>query len=201
MDFEGLLHKPFRWPQAGDRLFTVSPAWGGNATLAEPPHSRMVLMMAGYKRAGDLMVAHATDVRGDRDTLVFPILFNYRQHIELSLKYLIATYGRSVGVEADGIWRSHDLKVLWARFQAVVRGFDVSDPGGADEAVGRIVEEFAAIDPGSFTHRYPLDTKGRPMPLVIQHLDLAVLADVMNAVDGYFTGCDGYLDALENERP
>ncbi|MEN5175890.1 hypothetical protein [Brevundimonas diminuta] len=77
----------------------------------------------------------------------------------------------------------------------------MAEPDGADEAAGRIVEEFAAIDPGSFTHRYPVDTKGRAMPLAVHHLDLAVLADVMNAVDGYFTGCDGYLDALENDCP
>ncbi|WGM47826.1 hypothetical protein KOAAANKH_02711 [Brevundimonas sp. NIBR10] len=199
MSFEALLSKPFRWPQAGDRLFTVSPDWDGNATLVKPPHSRMVLMMTGYKRAGDLMVAHATDDRGDRDTLVFPILFNYRQFIELSLKYLIATYGPSVEVEA--IWKSHDLSVLWTRFRTVVEGFGVADPDGADEAVGRIVAEFAVVDPGSFSHRYPVDTKGRPIALALDHVDLVALADVMNTVDDYFTGCDGYLDALESAAP
>ncbi|HRO32050.1 MAG TPA: hypothetical protein PLQ03_01415 [Brevundimonas sp.] len=199
MSFEALLSKPFRWPKSGDRLFTVSSDWDGNATLTEPAHNRMVLMMAGYKRAADLMVAHATDDRGDRDTLVFPILFNYRQFIELSLKYLIATYGPTVEIEA--IWKSHDLSVLWARFQAVLEGFAVTDPDGADEAVGRIVAEFAAVDPGSFSHRYPVDTKGRPIELALGHVDLVVLADVMTAVDGYFTGCDGYLDALEGAEP
>ncbi|MEN5230805.1 hypothetical protein [Brevundimonas naejangsanensis] len=199
MVFGDLLNTPFRWPTAEDRLFTVSPNWDGNAVLAEPPHTRMVLMMSGYKRAADLMVAHASTARTDRDTLVFPILFNYRQYIELSLKYLIATYGPAVDVEA--IWRSHDLSVLWARFQAVVQGFDIADDDGADEAVGRIVAEFAAVDPGSFSHRYPVDTKGRRIALAFDHLHLTVLADVMNAVDGYFTGCDGYLDALVSAGP
>ncbi|MCA0367233.1 MAG: hypothetical protein LCH57_04115 [Proteobacteria bacterium] len=199
MAFEDLLNQPFRWPKAGDQLFTVLPHWDGNATLAEPPQSRMVLMMSGYKRAADLMVAHATADRADRDTLVFPILFNYRQYIELSLKYLIATYGRSVEVEA--IWKSHNLSVLWRRFQAVVEGFGITDDDGADAAVGRIITEFAAVDPGSFSHRYPVDTQGRPIQLAFEHLDLAALADVMNAVDGYFTGCDGYLDALEAAAP
>ena len=42
---------------------------------------------------------------------------------------------------------------------------------------------------------------GRPIALALEHVDLVVLADVMNAVDGYFTGCDGYLDALESAGP
>lgn len=32
-------------------------------------------------------------------------------------------------------------------------------------------------------------------------MDLSVLADVMEGVDGYFTGCDGYLDSLEGAAP
>ncbi|MDP3115953.1 MAG: hypothetical protein Q8N19_02440 [Phenylobacterium sp.] len=199
MDFEVALKAPFRWPKAGDKLFRVSPAWDGNAVLADHPHSRMVLMMSGYKRGADLMVEQATDYRPDRDTLVFPIIFNYRQFLELSLKYLVSTYGRTVDV--DPIWNSHDLTKLWARFEEVLAGYGSDDADGATAAVAQIVAEFATVDPGSFSHRYPVDTKGRPMELTHEYLDLATLADVMNAVDGFFSGCDGYLDALQSAGP
>lgn len=68
------------------------------------------MMMTGYKMAADLMVGHVAQSRHDGDALVFPIIFNYRQFVELSPKYLIATYGRSVGVEAQ--WNTHDLTIL-----------------------------------------------------------------------------------------
>jgi hypothetical protein len=91
MDFEAILHRPLRWPKAGDQLFKPSGEWDGNAHIANHPTTRLVLMLGGYKRAADLLVQHATADRADRDTLVFPIIFNYRQFLELSLKYLIAT--------------------------------------------------------------------------------------------------------------
>ena len=110
MDFEALLNQPFRWPKAGDQLFQVSPDWDGNACVAAHPHSRMVMMMSGYKRGADLMVAQAVQSRPDRDSLVFPIIFNYRQYLELSLKYLISSYGLTVGV--DPIW----ISTIWPSF-------------------------------------------------------------------------------------
>ena len=199
MDFEAILSRPFRWPKAGDKLFTTSPRWDGNALLEPHARSRLVLMMSGYKRGADLMVERSAEHRYDRDTLVFPILFNYRQYIELSLKYLVATYGRTVGVEA--VWNSHDLTRLWTTFLEVLDGYGDRDSDGSDGIVGEIVAEFAKVDPKSSSYRYPVDMKGQPIELAHDRLDLSALADVMQAVDGYFNGCDGYLDHLEQAGP
>ena len=137
--------------------------------------------------------------RFDRSTLVYPIIFTYRQFLELSLKYLIATFGYTVGVEAN--WSTHSLSELWKRFVDVLDGYGVSDPGGADAVVAEIVAEFAKVDPNSFAFRYPVDRKGVAIPLSQEQLDLVVLADVMTAAENYFTGCDGYLDSLQSAGP
>ena len=71
----------------------------------------------------------------------------------------------------------------------------------APAAVAQIVAQLATVDPRSFSYRYPVDTQGRPVELAHEYLDLAALADVMNGVDGYFSGCDGYLDALQSAGP
>ncbi len=199
MDFEAILNQPFRWPKAGDRLFQVSPHWDGNACVAEHPHSRMVMMMSGYKRCADLMVEQATRYRPDRDSLVFPIIFNYRQYLELSLKYLISSYGLTV--EVDPIWNSHKLTQLWTRFMQVLDRYGADDDHDATTAVAKIVAEFARVDPNSFSFRYPVDTQGQAIELTHDYLDLAALADVMRGVDGFFSGCDGYLDALQSAGP
>ena len=198
MDFDAILSQSFRWPKPGDKLFQVSPHWDGNAYVADHPHSRMVMMMSGYKRGADLMVEQ-TSYRPDRDILVFPIIFNYRQYLELSLKYVISNYGCTVGVEA--IWDSHNLAKLWTRFEEVLERYGAADDDGATAAVAQIVAEFATVDPRSFSYRYPVDTKGRAIELAREHLDLVALADVMKGVDGYFSGCDGYLDALQSAGP
>ena len=198
-NFESLLNRDFRWPKAGDLPFTQSPNWQDNAYIAPHGHSRLVMMMSGYKKAADLMVEHAIANDVDRAALVYPIIFNYRQFIELSLKYLIATYGPTVGVEP--VWNSHDLGRLWKSLIEVLDGYGHDDVDQTDPVVAQIVAEFAKVDPKSFSYRYPVDTKGNPIPVAHNELDLAALADVMEALEGYFSGSDGYLDSLQSAGP
>jgi hypothetical protein len=130
----------------------------------------------------------------DRDSLVYPIIFMYRQFVELKLKYLIFTFGRRVGVRAN--WKSHDIALLWSEFIKVLAGYGVQDPENTDSVVSAIVAEFAKVDPKSCSYRYPVDIHGQEIALGIEVLDLGALKDVMKGVEGYFTGCDGYLDHL-----
>jgi hypothetical protein len=180
-DFESLLRTDFRWPTEGDAPFTQSENWEQNAYIDRFGHGRIVMMMMGYKLAGDLMVAQ---VARDRHVLVFPVVFNYRQFIELSLKFLIATYGHTVGIAAE--WNTHDLKSLWQTFSKVLDGYGHDDAEGTDAIVEEIILEFAKVDPGSFSYRYPVDTKGNPVPLAHQEIDLHRLADVMQGSMGIF---------------
>lgn len=157
------------------------------------------MMMSGYKLGADLMVARVASSRHDGDALVFPIIFNYRQFIELSLKYLIATYGHTVGV--GPLWNTHDLKMLWSSFLIVLADYGYDDTEGADAVVAEIIAEFAKVDPQSFSYRYPVDKKGNLVNLAFEEVDLQRLADVMQGLDGYFSGCDGYLDNLQSAGP
>lgn len=198
-DFESLLHSDFRWPTTGDEPFVTSEQWQNNSCIDPYRHGRLVMMMTGYKMAADLMVAHVAGSRHDGDALVFPIIFNYRQFVELSLKYLIATYGRTVGIEA--LWNTHDLGVLWSTFIEVLDGYGHEDQEGTDVVVAKIIVEFAKVDPGSFSFRYPVDRKGKLVNLAHKEVDLHRLADVMRGLEAYFTGSDGYLDSLQSAEP
>ena len=151
-------------------------------------------MTDGYKTAGDLMIEAASQDRSLRDTLVFPIIFNYRHFLEISLKYLLATYGATVGIEPN--WHTHHLEMLWGSVLEMLDKYGTSDPDDADSIVGGIILEFAKIDPDSYAYRYSVDRKGKPLPLTQNDLHLPTLADVMNSVSSYFDGCDGYLDNL-----
>ncbi|MDP3860085.1 MAG: hypothetical protein Q8Q63_00685 [Phaeovulum sp.] len=112
--FEDILKMDFRWPRHGDTAFVIADNPDDNANIASCEFSRLVLMVDGYKRGADLMVAETMQDWRWRDLLVYPIIFNYRHFLELSLKYLLATYGRSVGI--DPIWNEHNLTKLWCKF-------------------------------------------------------------------------------------
>lgn len=130
---------------------------------------------------------------------MYPIIFNYRQFLELSLKYQLATFGPAVGIEPN--WKSHKLEYLWGVFLSILKNYGTDDPDETDPAVGEIILEFAKIDPDSYSYRYPVDSQGRPIPVAYSDLHLPTLADAMDAVAGYFSGCDGYLDSLLDASP
>ncbi len=196
ISFEDLLHIEFRWPQKGDKPFVVADNPSDNAAVATSTFGRLVLMIEGYKKAGDLMVAAAEEDWRDRDILVFPIVFNYRQFLELSLKYQLATYGPTVGIEPN--WNSHKLDALWKEFLMMLKSYDEGFPKEADHHVENIVLEFALADPRSFSHRYPVDPKGTKIEVAFNAIDLSNLAKIMNALESYFSGCDGLLSSLKD---
>lgn len=194
MTFKELMNVEFRWPRPEDRPFVEAADWRENASVAPDARQRLALMTDGYKQAGDLMVRATEQDRHLRDFLVFPIIFNYRQFLELSLKYQLATYGPNVGIKPN--WKTHHLEQLWLEFVPMLEAYGTSDPDEADPIVGAIVAEFAKIDPGSYSYRYPVDKGGNPIPVAYADLHLPTLADVMSAVANYFNGCHGYFDNL-----
>ena len=192
--FEDILNSELRWPKQGDKPFTVADDPFDNANIADDSFTRLLLMTDGYKAAADLMVEKARDDRPTRDILVFPIIFNYRQFLELSLKYQLANFGPAVGIKEN--WKSHDLAKLWSEFLAMLECYGTEDP-----AVGEIILEFSKVDPESYSFRYPVDRNGDPVPVAHSDLHLPTLAGVMEGLGGYFAGCDGYLSNLLSTAP
>jgi hypothetical protein len=182
MTFEELLGKEFRWPQPGDDPFDIEEN-SRHTALAENDFTRFVLMFEGYRKSADALVDRALDDWREADFLIYPILFLYRHALELNLKYIINVYGHQVGVEPA--WNSHNFKVLWPRFLEVLEGFGTDDPDRADQIVGGVIAQFGNVDPGSFSHRYPCDRFGNPIPLVQDRLNLETLKDVMDGVFGF----------------
>ncbi len=195
ISFEDILSIRFRWPQHGDKPFVVAGNLLDNAVVANNTFARLVLMIDGYKKAGDIMVAASEEDWRERDILVFPIIFNYRQFLELSLKYQLAIYGPTVGISPN--WKLHDLVALWNEFLQMLKSYDEGYPKAAERVVEKIVLEFAKADAGSFSFRYPVDPKGTKIEIAFSATDLSNLADVMNAIDSYFSGCDRFLSRLE----
>ncbi len=191
--FKEILKKDFSWPKKGDKALVVAKAPADNATIGGEIFDRLVLMMRGYKQSADLLVAATESDVKSRDVLVYPIIFNYRHFLELSLKYQLFAHGEKVGVHAN--WKTHDLAVLWSEFIKIVERYGTSDPDEADPAVEEIIAEFAKIDVGSFSHRYPCDRSGDAIPVNQSQLDLGHLREVMECVENYFSGSDGYFSS------
>jgi hypothetical protein len=173
-----------RWPEADDRL--LSP--GRDSFLAESPAERNYRLLEGYKRAGDVLIQNALAERYDRDSLIFPALFNYRHYIELALKAIIEDHGAFAGVSLGS--KNHKLPELWQLLLKIATAFGNDCSDAATVAVGGCIAEFATVDTSSTAFRYARDLNGGTPTLPSDGLDLVRLHDVMNGIENFFECTD-----------
>jgi len=117
------------------------------------------LYAAGFKRAAELLIANVRSTY-EINTVIFPILFLYRQHLELSLKETIG-YGYYLDEESKQVPGGHNLNNLWRQARAYICK-NLSDvPVDELDNIERLIFDFHAIDPTSEGSRYPVIKKGK----------------------------------------
>ena len=146
------------WPQKGDVLFRSADDWYHNACL-NWGYDNWELYASGYKTAADILVQYVIDNRSERDTLVFPIVFNYRQYLELRCKEIIRA-GKMLANEAAEFPITHDLERLWTLCREIIADSEPSASKTDFEAIDESIAQFCAINAKSDTFRYPVDREG-----------------------------------------
>lgn len=156
----------------------------------------------GYRLAADRLIADVESLTlGQRNALLYPILFLYRQHLELMLKYIILV-GQRLRHEAARPPLHHRLRELWGEGKRVLRERSIpltsGDLGRAEEAIA----ELGGLDPSSDLFRYPLDTTERfPFPDELRQFDLSLFGAKLADVSASLRRIAGLLDAdLDLER-
>jgi hypothetical protein len=149
--------------------FTRDPAWGGYAE--------------GYKEAADIIVKSVKDDRRHIDMLVFPIVFLYRQHIELRLKGLIQQAQALLDKPQD-FPRTHNLSTLWEQCRSLVEEalpqFEVDE----FQQIQPCIDDFCVVDPGSDSFRYPVDRNGNDSLPNIVYINLRKIEETVTEVAG-----------------
>lgn len=181
--------EPQPWPQEGDDPFAVTSAWGRTACVnffgGDQPWR---FYAEGYKLAADTLVAHVEATGRDHDRLVYPILFNYRQFIELALKGVIRD-ARKLLDEPGGAPGGHVLTNLWNTARPLLWRIA---PNKADlDNAGESIKRFAAVDPTSEGFRYPVTVEGTPaLPETLHNIDLGQVREVVARLDGFLDVLD-----------
>lgn len=169
------------WPRNGDRLFLS----GGLRSLAGCVIADISLTAIGYKEAADILVESL--VGGRNDALVLPILFCYRQYLELQLKALTQAGGALFG---EDFRRTHDLGILWKPLKTRILS-EIID--GEEREVLAVVEEcileMNVVDQHAQAFRYP---EFEAMQAINHQVDLGNLKAVMNRLAEF-------LGALESQ--
>lgn len=182
--------REFPWPQKGDRLFIGDDSdWWHNACLDYFP-SGWGIYSSGYKLGADLLVQHVLNTREDQDLVIYPIVFLYRQFIELRLKELIKN-GSALIDDSKGIPMHHNILNLWTDCRKILE--EVWPDGNTEDldSVEDCIKEFAKIDPKSMAFRYPIEKDGTSsLPKELRHINIRNLGQVMQRLGSLLDGCD-----------
>ena len=165
------------WPRRGDDPLALGDDWRDNACLNFMHGPQWYAMGHGFRLAADAAVEHATQKGRDHDYLVFPILANYRQFIELLLKGIIGDC-RLLLDEPGDVPQTHSLEALWHTAKPLLLRVEPGSDPRDIRNVGDCLRRFHDLDPTSQETRYPVDRDGKPTLAGLQHVNLRQVRDV-----------------------
>jgi hypothetical protein len=184
------------WPRKGDLLFKGDDDWWHNACLNFLP-DQWGMYADGYKRAGDLLVEYVKNAHRDQDILVFPIVFLYRQYIELRVKEIIRDGNQLLGIP-ESFPKHHKIDELWRECRKILEKLWPEGPTDDLDAVEECIQQFSQKDPSSMAFRYPTDKHGNRSLPDLRHINLRNLSDVIDRIasllDGASMGLSYYLE-------
>ena len=183
------------WPRNGDQLFKVDDDWWHNACL-NYLHDGWTLYADAYKRAGDLLVEHNKENYKDKDLLIYPVVFLYRQYIELRLKELIQEGNQLLDIP-EKFPKHHRIDELWKHCRRILEKVWPGGPADDLEAVEECILQFSEKDHTSMAFRYPTDKNGNPSLPGLRNINLRNLAEVIarigSLLDAASSGISEYL--------
>lgn len=190
IDWLGLLRTP-ELPVHTDAMFTSAEDWWNNACL-NYMQDGWTFYASGYKEAADLLVERSERNRGSLDTLVYPILFLYRQYLELEIKNLIRL-GRQLEDIDESFPKHHRLNDLWDTCSKILRRIAPGDSLEEQNQIGRLIREFCKVDPLSMAFRYPEDRDGKPSLPSLSHINVLNTKVVIGKISVILEGADAMI--------
>jgi hypothetical protein len=163
------------WQPETSRLFT-----------AEANHSHLIAMPVsgeqgwpsyeqGYLMAAQQILARIAETGSDQDFLVYPLVFLYRQYLELQLK-LVIHLGRELYGGRGAPMNTHSLTALWDVAVGYIHRTWPDDTQNTTP-IRADLEEFDSLDRGSYAFRYPIGTTQEPsLPENLTRFNVATFA-------------------------
>lgn len=178
-------------------LFTSAEDVYNNACV-NWSHDPLELYATAYKEAAEKLVEEVVSSQRHQDTLVYPIVFLYRQYMELRLKEIIRE-GRKLLEEPGNFPMHHRIHDLWPIAMGIIEKVFENEESKPDfDFVEHVFTEFSKYDPESFSFRYPTDKKGNNPLSGLTHINVRHLAESIDRLaeilDGVSAGISVYRD-------
>jgi hypothetical protein len=173
--------------------------WRGVATIARPWGQNAYVIASGYREAAEALVDHVLQIGYHEDFLVYPVMFLFRQSVELRLKQIAVASSRLAGTSPPlkDVLGRHELDPIWRICRESVErleGGPVSDLDNAERTLAKLTW----ADRASFSFRYAADKSGEPLiPNELEAIDLARVRSVMAGVLNLLDGIRDFIDVMQ----
>ena len=190
------------WPKKGDALFrqgdTRTDAW------IHPMDVNFTIYADLYMKGAENLLHSITPGRRDEELLIYPILFLFRHHVELQVKYILSVWCDYEEEDFGQKYGTHNLKYLWDECRKVLDEVFPGEDDEATDAVEEMILELNEIDPQSMSFRYPINKKGEisfgeERFFSWENLYLA-MQKMSNYFDGVSVGIGDYYDQMRDIR-
>jgi hypothetical protein len=183
-------------PKPEDKLFTSQDDWWNNACI-DWASDKWYIYSDGYKEAGDMIVNGILEGKRSQDVLVYPVIFLYRQYLELAMKGLLTKIYKLQDI-CDKIPTTHALDILWDKCRSHIQTIIPDDSSKELIDISRLIAEFMVVDPKSMAFRYPEDKNGSKHLSNIRLINLRNIKEVIEGISTILFGADAiiseYLD-------
>ncbi len=131
-----------------------------NACMDRTP--TMTRYAMAYREGAELMLRPLAESRGaerqHNDLVVYPVVFCWRQFVELMLKDMVMLVRALSGKNGSANLHKHDLLPLWNELKGHLPSLGARQQ--QVEIVEKTIARLADLDPDPFAFRYPKDKQG-----------------------------------------
>ncbi|MDL2257056.1 hypothetical protein LJC06_02480 [Bacteroidales bacterium OttesenSCG-928-I14] len=202
-------------PEKGDKLF-IEPSndnYSDKAIIGRFGKNSDYLIITGfYEIALTSIRMLKTKGIGEKDTQIYPILYNFRHYLELILKQTIRNFrliNREISDDEVGYTTGHSLKNLWETLKRYL--YKIENENFKDRETNAfeiLILELDSIDAESFAFRYHCDggksthdkiklTIPKEMHISLDNLE-KVMIKIHNYIDGISSLSYAQLDSIQD---
>ena len=195
-------------PRKNDKLFRSGEDWQMNACLNYGSGSW--LYSNGYLTAAQSLVAQVIETCRDQDGLIYPIVYLYRHHCELTLKGITFLASQLLDKrleksQKDALDR-HGLLPLWTYLRPLLNPVcdevgNVHFPEEDLDGIESYIRQLHEYDPDGQRFRYAIakGKKGRreqSLPSTLTTINIRVFAESMERLADYLGNVESWFDHL-----
>lgn len=194
----------YTMPKTGDVLVRKPKNYNNLSIINRDTRLSDFLIPEGYYCVVNDLLNRIRKTRSnsDKDSLIYPLLFNFRHYLELIMKDALRNFRIANGEIASnqlGYEKNHSLLSLWNRLKTYI-----DDPKSSESmAFDKLINELHNIDADSFSFRYSYKGNKDPdaisEPIFNKKIDID-LENIEKVIKKMHCFIEGISDLAYNQR-